>query len=201
MKKAIIFDLWETLGTKNVTTSKTLREKFGIPKTENFMRLYEEAVQLHQWETEEGMAKNFLSKFNLEQKPESIIFIIELFRKGIIEATLFGGIRGLLIALKEKGYKLGLLSNTTIFEAVVLERLEIRNLFDAVVFSWHKGNLKPSHEAFDHILTELGVSAEDALFVDDTTKNIVSAESYGIQTIQFESVPQLVSKLEELAIL
>jgi len=200
MIKAIIFDLWETLGTKNVGVSKLLQEKFDIPKTDDYIRKYEEAVQLEPWETENQMAKNFLSKFGVEQSLENIEFVVNVFKQGIIKATLFGGMRELLVSLKQKGLKLGLLSNTTIFESVVLENLEIRDLFDAIVFSWHKGNLKPSPEAFKHILGELGVSEEEALFVDDGKKNIESAKALGIQAILFEDVETLKKHIGELGV-
>src|SRR3989344_2683488 len=188
MIKTIIFDLWETLGTKNVGVSKLLQEKFNIPKTDDYRRKYEEAVQLKPWETEDQMAKNFLSEFEIEQSLENIEFVINVFKQGIVKATLFDGMRELLVALKQKGLKLGLLSNTTIFESVFLENLGIKDLFDAIVFSWHKGNLKPSHDAFKHILGELGVSEGEVLFVDDGKKNIESARALGIQTILFEDV-------------
>lgn len=200
MIKAIIFDLWETLGTKNVGVSKMLQEKFGIPKNDDYIRKYEEAVQLKPWETEDQMAKNFLSEFGVEQNRENIEFVVDVFKQGIVKATLFGGMKELLVALKQKGLKLGLLSNTTIFESVVLENLEIRDLFDAIVFSWHKGNLKPSHEAFKHILSELGVSEKEALFIDDGKKNIESAKTLGMHGILFEDIETLKRHMDELGV-
>jgi putative hydrolase of the HAD superfamily len=199
--KAIIFDLWETLGTKNVAVSRLLKEKFSIPQTDDYLRKYEEAVQVNQWNTEEEMARNFLLKFQVDQTPENIEFVIDIFKEAIIKATLFDGMRDVLISLKEKGFKIGLLSNTTIFESVVLENLEIKNLFDAIVFSWHRGALKPSKEAFGHILDELAVLASEVVFVDDTEKNIVAARKQGIPAIQFKSVPELSMRLRELGIL
>ena len=200
MIKAIIFDLWETLGTKNIGVSKFLQEKFDIPKTNDYRRRYEEAVQLKSWETEDQMAKNFLSEFGIKQNPENIAFVINVFKQGIVNATLFGGMRELLVSLKQKGLKLGLLSNTTVFESVVLENLEIRDLFDAVVFSWQKGNLKPSHEAFKHVLDELGVSEKEALFIDDGKKNVESAQALGMQAILFEDIETLKKRIAEFDI-
>jgi uncharacterized protein len=129
------------------------------------------------------------------------VFVIDIFKEAIIKATLFDGMRDVLISLKEKGFKIGLLSNTTIFESVVLENLEIKNLFDAIVFSWHRGALKPSKEAFGHIFDELAVLASEVVFVDDTEKNIVAARKQGIPAIQFKSVPELSMRLRELGIL
>lgn len=200
MIKAVIFDLWETLGTKNIAVSKTLQEKFHISKTDDYGRKYEEAVQLERWETEREMAEHFLSEFGVEISSENIEFVIEVFKQGIVKATLFGGMRELLVSLKQKGLKVGLLSNTTIFESVVLEHLEIRNLFDAIVFSWQKGNLKPSHEAFNHILGELGVSKEETVFIDDGKKNVEAARSLGMQGIVFENIEALKKSIAEIGL-
>lgn len=197
----IIFDLWETLGTKNVGISKSLQEKFGIPRTDDFLKQYEMAVQVQEWSTEAEMAKSFLATFGVEASEDNIDFVIALFRKGVSDATLFDGVPELLTALKERGCKLGLLSNTTVFESVVVKTLGLEKFFDVTVFSWQKGNLKPSPEAFDDIIAQLGVSKDQVLFVDDAEKNILAAREYGIHAVQFESVPLLLEELARLGVL
>ncbi len=191
MVDTVIFDLWETLGTKNISVSSVLQDELGIPSTDGYTRKYEEAVQLVPWMTENEMARNFLSEFGVEQHPENIDFVVNVFRQGIENATLFDGMRELLIDLKQRGLKIGLLSNTTVFESAVLDNFGIKDMFDAIVFSWQKGNLKPSHESFNHILDELGTTAEKALFIDDGRKNIESARALCMQAIQFKSVASL----------
>lgn len=201
MIKAVIFDLWETLGTKNVGISESLRKKFGIEKTPDFMHLYEHAIQLKKWDSEEEMARNFLKEFHLEETEENIIWIRDLFRKGIEKATLFPGIYELLVSIKDKGYKLGFISNTTVFESVVLDKWEVRNLFDAVSFSWEVGSKKPTKDIFDITLEKLGVLAEEAIFIDDGQKNIDAARELGLHAIKIESVEQIVSDLKILGII
>jgi HAD superfamily hydrolase (TIGR01509 family) len=198
MIKAVIFDLWETLATKNVGISKSLQQRFGIPKDDNFLVAYERAVQLTKWESEEAMARNFLAEFRLVDNQESIDFIVDLFGQGIQNATLFAGVKDLFLSLKQADLKLGMLSNTTVFESVVLKNLGLESVFDAVVFSWHKGNLKPSPASFEDILSQLGVAKDEVIFIDDTEKNIFAAEKCGIRSIRFESVERLKSELERL---
>ncbi len=198
MVKAIIFDLWETLGTKNLGISKSLQEKFGLPKDESFLVAYERSVQRNRWPDEDSMAKNFLTEFNLEQIHENVDFITSLFRKGINDATLFDGVLELLSSLRARGLKVGLLSNTTIFESVVVKNLGLEAYFDATVFSWQKGNLKPSEAAFKNILEELSVSRDEAVFIDDTKRNIEAAEKFGLHSIRFESVGKLKEDLHTL---
>jgi putative hydrolase of the HAD superfamily len=199
MIKAIIFDLWETLGTKNVGISKSLQDKFGIKKSSEFMHLYETSVQLNNWSSEKEMAINFLKEFNIKHTNENEEFIINLFREGIEKATMFSGIKELLLKLKEN-YKLGFISNTTVFEASVLDKWQIRDVFDVASFSWELGIKKPTKEIFDITLQKLGVEPEEAIFVDDGGKNILNAKEYGLNGIIFKSVEQLNDELLKLNI-
>lgn len=201
MIRALLFDLWETLGTKNVGISKSLQSRFGIPKSDDFLHHYEQAVQLKKWDSEEEMATNFLNEFQLPVSGESIQYIIELFRSGVEKATLFPGAEELLLSLKDKSYKLGLLSNTTVFESSVVQKLNLDRFFDSYTFSWQTGHLKPSQESFDAGLAKMNSKKEETVFVDDSQKNIIAAESFGIRGIRFESVEQLIQELHKLEII
>ncbi|OGI77261.1 hypothetical protein A3C57_02935 [Candidatus Nomurabacteria bacterium RIFCSPHIGHO2_02_FULL_33_12] len=194
MIKAIIFDLWETLGTKNVGISKSLQDKFDIQKTPDFMHLYESAVQLKKWESEENMATNFLKEFNIEKNQENIKYVVDLFKEGLEEATMFDGMKKLLGELK-KNYKLGFISNTTVFEAMILDKWGIRDMFDVVSFSWELGMKKPTKEMFDITLEKLGVKPEESIFIDDGENNVLKAKELGLNGIVFKSLDQLKQEL------
>lgn len=199
MIKAVIFDLWETLGTKNVGISKSLQEKFGIEKTPEFMHLYETSVQLNNWSSEKQMAMNFLKEFNIEYTEGGEKFVIDLFREGVEKATMFVGMKDLLLKLKEN-YKLGFISNTTVFEASVLDKWKIRDFFAAVSFSWDLGIKKPDKEIFDITLKKLQVKPEEVIFIDDGEKNILKAKEYGLNGIVFKSIEQLQYELSKFNI-
>lgn len=190
MIKAIIFDLWETLGTKNVGVSNSLREKFGIEKTPDFLKKYEQAIQLKPWKFQTEMARNFLQSFSLPVNTESVEFIIELFNRAITQATLFPGMKSLLQELHRK-HKICLLSNTTIFEAEILKRWGIQEFFDAEIYSWQLGSLKPARKNFEEACIKLGVSPEECVFIDDSEQNVQAAKDFGMQTIVFTGVEKL----------
>ncbi len=196
MIKAVIFDLWETLGTKNVGVSNSLREKFGIEKTPDFMKKYETAVQLVPWKTQEEMATNFLKSFSLPMSDENSKFITDLFNQAIVKATLYPGMNDLLVELGKK-YKLGLLSNTTVFESVVPQNWGIDNFFEAKVFSWQINSLKPAKKNFDAICSKLGVSLEESVFIDDGEKNVQAAKDLGVRGYTFTGVEALKRDLKQ----
>ena len=105
----------------------------------------------------------------------------------------------LLDSLK-KNYKLGFISNTTVFESAVLDKWGIREMFDVTSFSWELGLKKPTKEIFDITLQKLGIDPEEALFIDDGKNNIAKAKEYGLNGIVFESTKQLQEELKKMGV-
>jgi len=194
MIKAIIFDLWETLGTKNIGVSKTLIHKFKIEKSPNFLVKYERAIQLKQYESYDELSRSFLKEFGIETTIENIEFVINTLQQGIAGATLFEGIYELIESLS-KNYKLGILSNTTSFEAETPKKWKISSFIDVQVYSWQLGSIKPSFKNFKAICSKLAVSPNEAIFIDDNEKNIIAAKNFGLNGIQYKNIEQLKKEL------
>lgn len=82
-----------------------------------------------------------------------------------------------LRALKGNGYLLGLVSNATFWPHLMkqdLRRLGVSPYIDSVGFSSEIGWRKPHPEIYGHVLRELGVEPQRALFVGDRVKEDVS---------------------------
>jgi len=199
MIKAIIFDLWDTIGNKGFAISKEFQRHFKIADHTNYLKNYEKSIQLMKWSSKADMAKNFLKTFNISTTNENITFIIDTCDRGIKNARLFDGMKDILVALKNK-YKLGLVSNTTIYEINFVDKYDIRKFFDAIVCSHDIGKLKPSKEIFEETTKQLSIGLSECLFIDDSKNNIEKAKEYGMQTIRFENVKQLKEELAELGI-
>jgi putative hydrolase of the HAD superfamily len=58
--------------------------------------------------------------------------------------------------------------------------------------------IKPDRAIYEHTLHGLGISAPEALFVDDRENNIRAARTLGMHAIQFRSIAQLRDDLEAL---
>lgn len=65
------------------------------------------------------------------------------------------------------------------------ENLGYDELFDAQFYSCEIGFAKPDPAYFRHVLQELGVEPQDALFLDDTEVNVESAASVGLRAELF----------------
>ncbi len=96
----------------------------------------------------------------------------------------------LLHELKDKGYKLYILSNWDptsfpLFQATFPEIFMHNNTptFDGMTISGNIGLLKPQAEIFTKCLKDFGLNAQQALFIDDEPANIASATKLNIHTI------------------
>lgn len=79
------------------------------------------------------------------------------------DVDLLHGARELLIALQERGYRVGLVADGRLDESAVLRaRHELDSLIDAVAISDEVGAAKPDRRPFDAALLRLGIRPADA---------------------------------------
>jgi putative hydrolase of the HAD superfamily len=94
----------------------------------------------------------------------------------------------LLEALRERGLKLGLVSNAFDPGWLLHRDLELMGLaerLDFSVFSSEVGRRKPDPAIFEHALEALGVEPENALFVGDRLyEDVRGAAEVGMTTVQ-----------------
>lgn len=57
--------------------------------------------------------------------------------------------------------------------------------------------IKPDPAIYEHCLRGLGAAPSDSLFIDDREVNISAARDLGIHAVQFQSIAQLRSELEQ----
>lgn len=105
--------------------------------------------------------------------------------------------------LKASGkYKIYALTNwqAGLFD-VALVRYNFLHWFDGRVVSGEEKIRKPFPEFYQRLLDRYNVNAAEALFIDDSLRNIKAAEGMGINCIHFQSSNQLKSELLKLEIL
>jgi len=94
----------------------------------------------------------------------------------------------LLESLRERGLKVGLVSNAFDPPALLhrdLEQLGVAERLDVAVFSSEVGRRKPDAAIFEHALAALGIAAGSTLFVGDTlATDIAGAAALGMHTCQ-----------------
>ena len=188
--KAVIFDMFETL-----VTLHSVPRYFGRNVAADLGADIDEFYPL--WhETEEARSKG---KMDFEKSlywigerthyahPERIPEAVEkrhAFKTESLQKVEYR-IVSLLRELKERGYKVALISNCFLEEAEAIRASVLAPFFDAMLLSCEQGVQKPEHEIFERCLAELAVAPEDCLYVGDGgSQELETARAFGMKTLQ-----------------
>jgi 2-haloacid dehalogenase len=82
-----------------------------------------------------------------------------------------------------------------------LERYDFLHWFDGRVVSGEEKTRKPFREFYKLILDRFRLTPQETIFIDDSVRNAKAAEDMGLQTILFQSPPQLKQELIKRGIL
>ncbi len=184
--RAVLFDAAETL----FTTRGSVGEIYGSVAREYGSTASPEAIQaafvrnfrgagplsldnqkawwkdvVHRVFSEVGMVANFDNFFDK---------VYDRFRDSQ-GWTLFPETRDVLTQLKNRGFKLGVISNFDNRIYSVMDSLGIRSFFDAVTISSETGYCKPDVEIFQAALRALNIPADETLLVGDSLHDDVEA--------------------------
>ena len=111
------------------------------------------------------------------------------------------GIDELVFALKERGYRIYLLSNAPASQKLYWSKIRCSTCFDGVVVSAFEKCVKPDPEIYQILLNRYGLKAEESFFTDDVPANIETAEKLGIKAHLFTDVSDLISYMKKEGIL
>lgn len=95
-------------------------------------------------------------------------------------------------------YRTGLLSNAWSDMREYLISQKIDDAFDQLIISAEVGIMKPDARIYQLALEKLGVTPDQAVFVDDSIVNIEGARAVGMYAIQFTRPDQTVEELKKL---
>ena len=107
-----------------------------------------------------------------------------------------------LVPELRRSVKVGLLSNTNALHFEHLKtRMRVLSEMDHVFASHEIGHRKPDAEAYQHVLKEMKVPAQHAVFVDDLAENIAAARQVGMIGIHASSAANVAAGLKDLGLL
>lgn len=93
----------------------------------------------------------------------------------------------LLKKIKNKGLRLGLVSTSKIkFINILLQKLNIENLFEIIVSREDVENLKPAPDAYLLALKKMNILSDSCIAFEDSERGINAALSTNIKTIQVD---------------
>ena len=98
-------------------------------------------------------------------------------------------------------YKIVLFSNNFAHSLYkIIDKNDLRKLFDFIVISSEYKMKKPSPQFFNKMLEIVGLNKEEVIFIDDTTGNVDAGNNLGITSFVYKSPEQLISDLKSLQI-
>ena len=190
MKRAVIFDMYETLITLHASPlyfSAEMAADAQLP-VEEFRRDW--------YPTEEDRT---LGRLTLEQalRPilekhgrysETLLALMGEKRRATKRASfdhLHPEILPMLRALKERGVLIGLITNCFLEEAEYIRQSELFPYFDAALLSCEVGLAKPDEAIFRQCTARLGVAPQECLYIGDGgSMELETAQGLGMQAAQ-----------------
>ncbi len=107
------------------------------------------------------------------------------------------GTKEIIENLKEKGFKLGLLSDhSKEWIHYCNKKFNYHKLFYSTQYSFEVESCKTDSKVFKLLLKKLNENPKNCLFIDDNNKYIKVAKSIGLNTIQFKNPKQLKKELK-----
>ena len=100
--------------------------------------------------------------------------------------------------LKEKGYKVYILSNWSepAYEANKDTHLRFLKEVDGEIMSYREGMIKPDREIYELLCNRFNINPATAVFLDDNSTNMKAAQEFGLHAIHFKNYEQAKTELE-----
>ncbi len=129
---------------------------------------------------------HMLRTFGVEPGPEALDrYRTAQWKRHARDFALRDGVTDTLVALRQRGVHLGIVSNIDDDQlAHLLAIADIAVHFDSIVSSEQTQSCKPDPRIFEEALRRAGCPAEEALFVGDTlAQDIAGANRVGLQSV------------------
>lgn len=206
----VTFDVWNTLLVHEFYDDRVKLARVGRMadafedggyrfSREDLMRAYEhsEKCLADLWKNELDASLDahitlFLEGLGLEADEDHMAIIRRPYADTLLdfEPALVDGATEVLEALKGRGYRIGLISNTgrTPGETIklVLRDHGILHYFDSTVFSNETGYIKPNRRIFERSLRELGAEPASTVHIGDSVLlDVYGARAAGMRAILF----------------
>ena len=186
--QTVIFDMYESLVTQFCSPlyyGTQIAEDLGL-RAEEFLpgwRATEEARATGKLTFEDAMAellhRHGLSRHHRRIVEKRIAIQADCFRH------LHPGIEPMLTALRERGIRIGLITNCFSEEAKLIRESRLYPYFDAPCLSWEEGTRKPDPAIYRTCLGRLGIAPEECLYVGDGGSfELETARSLGLRALQ-----------------
>ncbi len=177
-------------------------DRAGIRSADLRQRLWKELFHSVEWAqmdlgilTEESAEPLILVRFPEEERPT----VSHLLWHWADDREQIPGMEEFLRELKEKGYRLFLLSNASVSQHDYWPRFPVSRFFEGTLISCDVKVVKPCPEIYRLLTRKFSLLPEECLFIDDAPSNVAGAIACGWQGIVFQGdATELKQKIQKL---
>ncbi|CUX67864.1 Alpha-D-glucose-1-phosphate phosphatase YihX [Clostridium sp. C105KSO15] len=189
MTKAVFFDLFFTLIYPSYSIGNEY-DVLGISSSEweSYAEnniLYDERAKgkiRNEREIIDRIVNIMPYKVTEEQKRKILLKREERMKRTLLSVD--NNVLEILGRVREKGVKIGLISNADIIDIKYWNDSPLSSFFDSVIFSCDVGILKPETEIYQLAMKRLNVRPEESIFIGDGGSNeLFGARRAGMKTI------------------
>jgi epoxide hydrolase-like predicted phosphatase len=202
--RAVIFDLGGVVLTSPFASLRRFERALGLDAGA-VAHVVDQSGEEGAWATfERGecSAKQFYTAFDAEAARAGTPFSARALLKAIVDGSK---LRPEMIAaireLRARGIKAAALTNNWRSRDTSYGLMgSLQDEFDVLIESCVVGMRKPDSRIYALALRELGVSASEAIFLDDMGRNLKPARSMGMTTIKVDDPAIALAELEALLV-
>jgi epoxide hydrolase-like predicted phosphatase len=197
MIKVIAFDYGGVVKINEQDLIKDISDYLKISK-EDYLREYFKVNNMFNIEGRgfEEVTSLLVSKF--DDSKETKEHILKLLKENKGKYHLNKELIKTIEELKNKGYKIVLLSNNSLELRQKLAKDNILDLFDEIIISAEVGYQKPQPEIFDILFKKLGVEPNEVIFIDDSLRSLEGADKIGYAPVLYKDNETLKVDLSNL---
>lgn len=175
--KLVCFDLWGTLAFDLTRTRELFEVLFGGTTItyRQFRGIEDQVLMLKDIDLVNGLTEICRTLGVYEDVRDRIELVASLWETAATQANLYEDALTTLRALRDRGYKLGLITNSTSVGWRGIEtRFGLSALFDVVVVLCKVGFAKPDLKIYREVEERSGLSGQQVLMVGDSQVNDVT---------------------------
>lgn len=200
MIKNIVFDIGGVLIEFNpLRVLKSMKIKEDVAQ-----KIVKEVILGPYWsaldagiEPKEAVFEKMIDTVEEELKEPLRKFLNEKIKETV---TCYDYSEGWIKGLREKGYKIFLLTNYPdwLFNYHFENEFTFTNLIDGKIVSGEVKLIKPDPAIYKTLLEKYGLKASECVFIDDRIENVEAARELGFSAIHFTNLKEVQAELENI---